>query len=130
MVEPELRGLVDVQRRDADVIAFGLIFDDDSLLPVGSLIPQHAVFRDGDDVLLAVAIDIRQRHGIADFSDVRIERPGFKFRKLRSAGYEAHQPQCRTGHCHCQLLSHACASSGNRNETVRERPEASQPATP
>ncbi len=89
--EVDLAVAVDVLRRDANVISLGLVFDDDSPLPIGSLIPQHAILGDGDDVLLAVTIDIGQRHGVTDFADLGIERLGLERWELRRAGGEAQE---------------------------------------
>ena len=51
-----LNSLVDIVRRDADVVAFGLVFQNDVLRPARILVPLHAVLADGDDVLFAIAI--------------------------------------------------------------------------
>ena len=42
-------------------------------LPGRVLIPVHGVFRDGHDVRLAIAVDIRDRYRIADITDVVVD---------------------------------------------------------
>ena len=64
--EVNLAVAVDVEGIDANVVSLGAPLDDDVFFPSRVLEPEDALRIDNDDVLLAVAIDIREQHGIAD----------------------------------------------------------------
>src|SRR5262249_41751550 len=89
--EVNLSVSVDIAGSDADVVALGLVGDDDPRLPVGVLVPDDPVFGDGDDVGFFVAIDIGQRHGVADFADFRVDFASFKLRNFCGSGGEARE---------------------------------------
>ncbi len=85
--EVDLPVAVDVEGSDADVVALGLIFNDDPPLPVGVLIPDDAVFEgDGDNIGFLVAVDVGDRHGVADFTDLGINLAGFELREFGPCG--------------------------------------------
>ena len=64
--EVDVAVAVDVECVDADVVGLGAAVDDDVLFPGGIFEPEDAIGVHDDDVFLAVAVDVRQQHRIAD----------------------------------------------------------------
>ena len=74
--EIQLPVAVDIQRSDADVIEFGLVFDDRVPLPGWVLVPENAIRIDDDNVGSLIGVDVHQRNGVADL------QPCFDFLRL------------------------------------------------
>ena len=64
---------VDVVGLDADVVLRGSPSDDVVPFPGGILVPDDGVLGHGHDVGLAVAVNVRDRDGVADIADVRVD---------------------------------------------------------
>ncbi len=80
-------------RLQADVIAFGGVLDDHMSGHRGIGIPIDGVFRDGDGIGLAVAIDVGHRDGVTDVADVRINRLGLEGGEFGGGGWSSQQRQ-------------------------------------
>ena len=87
---------VNIVRLQTNVVSLGPTTQDVALLPRGVLVPDDRVVRHGDDVELAIAVDVGGDHGITNLADRRVDHfppPRRRVRRRSHADERKTDPQ-------------------------------------